>query len=340
MPNPDGMQYCKVEGRFRAFIADGTDAGSEPDFAPMTGTITFTANITNARNITLGAEEMYFPQPVTAVLDVDGDITLDGVKGVYLLCPSEVMTPSSWNWTATFKLKLPNGKLVRSFGPFPFDVVPGGEVDLAVALPVPAANGEWAIIGPAGPAGPTGAAGAAGATGPQGPEGPEGPAGPAGADSTVPGPEGPEGPAGPQGETGPAGADSTVPGPTGPTGPTGPQGPAGADGIDGLDGLPGADGADGVDGETGPQGPAGAEGATGATGPQGPAGADGADGADGATGPQGPQGIQGIQGPAGADGADGADGVDGTDATVPIQLGGTRPTTPPSTPYLWIGILP
>jgi hypothetical protein len=308
MPNPDGMKYCKVEGRFRAFLADGTDAGSEPDFAPMSGTITFTPNITHARNVTNGAEEMYFPQPVTVVLDTDGDLSLNGEKGVYLLCPSEVMNPGSFNWTAAFKLKLPNGKLVRSFGPYPFDVVPDGEVDLAVALPVPAATGEWALIGPAGPAGPTGAAGPAGATGPQGATGPAGPTGPAGADSTVPGPAGPAGATGPAGPQGPAGADSTVPGPAGPAG---------------------ADGAPGATGATGATGPAGA---TGATGPAGPAGADST-----VPGPQGPAGPTGPQGPAGAPGAD---GTDGTDATVPIQLGGTRPTTPPSTPYLWIGILP
>ena len=171
MSNPDGMLYTRVEGRFRAFLADGTDTGSEPDFAPMSGTITFTPNITHARNTTAGAEEMYFPQAIVVELDADGDISLNGEKGVYLLCPSEVMNPSSFNWTASFKLKLPNGKLVRSFGPYPFDVVPGGEVDLAVALPVPAATGEWAIVGPAGPAGPPGAAGPAGATGPAGPQG-------------------------------------------------------------------------------------------------------------------------------------------------------------------------
>src|SRR4029453_12371453 len=210
MPNPTGMKYCRVEGRFRAFVADGTDTGFEPDFQPMSGTITFTANITNARNTSNGVEEIYFPQAVTVELDADGYIALNGEQAVYLLCPSDVINPASWNWTATFRLKLPNGRLLRSFGPLPFDVVPDGTVDLAVVLPVPAANGDWALIGPAGPTGPTGAAGATGATGATGPPGPAGPTGPAGADSTVPGPTGPQGPAGPQGPTGPAGADSTV----------------------------------------------------------------------------------------------------------------------------------
>lgn len=263
MTNPDGMKFCRVEGRFRAFVADGTDAGEEPDFRPMVGTITFTANIINARNVNVGVEEMYFPQPITVSLDSDGDLSLNGTKGVSLLCPSEAIRPDDWNWTATFRVTLPDGTRVRNFGPFPFDVVPDGTVNLAAVLPVPAANGTWALIGPAGPAG---------------------------ADSTVPGPQGPEGPEGPQGPAG-------EPGEPGPAGADGAPGVDGVDGVNGTNGTNGADGAVGPEGPVGPVGPAGADGADGVDGVDGAIGPAGPAGADGAIGPEGPQGPVGPEGP-------------------------------------------
>jgi hypothetical protein len=275
---PDGLLYCKITGRLRAVGGESDEEGM-PGIPPLTGEGTITCNAASLTRIEVAGEmETFFPTRIPFNIDSDGYIAKDGLPFIMVLAPSPAIDPADFNYR--IRVRFADG---RRYGPFSFEVVPGGEVDLADILPVTANSGVVITRGPAGPAGEPGA------------------------DSTVPGPEGPQGPVGPQGEPG---ADSTVPGPVGPAGADGanstvpgPAGPAGVDGADGVDStVPGPQGIQGEPGADstvpGPQGPAGA--ASTVPGPAGPTGATGATGAASVVpGPQGPAGATGPTGPAG-----------------------------------------
>jgi hypothetical protein len=218
MANPANLQYCKVFGSFKAFVADSSDADDLPDLIPMTGTGEIYANIDRAKDLTPGQKSIYFNTSIPVTVDSDGDLSQGGRKYVMVLAPSDTISPVGFNYTIKLTLSVPGISGTRTFGPFAIPVVGGTEVDLADFLPVSSSAGTPVITGPMGPAGPPGAS----VTGPAGPAGPAGPQGPAG--ESITGPAGPVGPAGPMG---PAGADSTVPGPKGDTGATGPVGPEG-----------------------------------------------------------------------------------------------------------------
>lgn len=225
------MQFGTVTGRFLAIVADSpADSDDEPDLAPVTGQVRFTPSL--AAGVAEGA--IVLPTPVTADLDSQGYVSLNGVRGVTLVATDSTgINPSNFTYAVSF-IDLRYSGIPLTYRSFSFNLPAGTAVDLSEAAPVGTSNGV-AILrgekGDPGPAGPRGLDGAASTVpGPAGPKGDTGPAGPAGADSTVPGPAGPKGDTG---ATGPAGAASTVPGPQGiqgvqgPKGDTGPAGPTG-----------------------------------------------------------------------------------------------------------------
>jgi Collagen triple helix repeat (20 copies) len=266
--NPTNVTYCKIVGNFKSFVADGLDSDALPDFLPMTGTGLIWPNTVSAKNTGSGNKSTYFNSPVSVTVDADGDLSQGSNKFVMVLSSDSNVNPSAFNYTVRLNLKAVGEVNDRVYGPYTFDVVPGGVVDITDTLPVTASGGVPIVQGPQGVPGMAGPVGPKGDAGIQGPAGPQGEAGPAG------------GPQGPQGEQGPAG-------PQGPIGPKGDTGDTGATGPQGL------------------QGPVGPKGDTGATGPQGIQGETGPTGADGIQGPTGPQGIQGIQGETGPQGTDG-----------------------------------
>jgi len=166
MSNPPNLNYCKVYGNFKAFVADDTaDPDDLPDFTPVTGTGLIWANLERAKNTNTGQKSTYFNAPIPITLDSDGDISRNGVKYVMLLAPSVGINPPDFNYTILLTMTVPGGG-TRSFGPYPFNVTAGGEVDVTDIVPVAVSAGTPIIQGPEGPAGP---AGPIGATGPAGP---------------------------------------------------------------------------------------------------------------------------------------------------------------------------
>lgn len=231
------MQFGTVTGRFLAIVADGpADSDTEPDLVPVTGQVRFTPSLAAG----VADRAIVLPTPITADLDSQGYISLNGARGVTLVATDSTgINPSQFTYAVSF-IDLRYEGIPLTYRSFSFELPAGTTVDLSEAAPVGTSNGV-AIL--------------------RGEKGDPGPAGPAGADSTVPGPAGPKGDTG---ATGPAGAASTVPGPKGDTGATGPKGDTGAQGIQGPKGDTGATGPAGA---TGPTGPAGPKGDTGATGP-------------------------------------------------------------------------
>lgn len=163
MATLEPLKYGRVVGRFLANIADGPDIEDLPEFPPLQGTLTFTAG---AEKVLVATAE---PRPATYVqlpqyykvsLDEFGYITWRGEHGVKLVAPTEDTTnPSAWTWKVTFDLNYEGTPV--PIAPFSFNVPeyePGpdpenpdegssGLVDLTLASPVPASNGEAVVRG-------------------------------------------------------------------------------------------------------------------------------------------------------------------------------------------------
>jgi hypothetical protein len=161
MTNPPNLNYCKVYGNFKAFVADDTDSDDLPDFTPVTGTGLIWANLERAKNTNAGQKSTYFNSPIPVILDSDGDLSRNGVKYVMLLAPSPGINPTDFNYSILITANVP-GSGTRTFGPYPFNVTAGGEIDVTDLVPVAVSAGTPIIQGPEGPKGDTGAVGPAG----------------------------------------------------------------------------------------------------------------------------------------------------------------------------------
>ncbi|APE37655.1 hypothetical protein BOX37_31160 [Nocardia mangyaensis] len=156
------LEYGKVVGRFLANVADGPDIGDLPEFPPLSGRVTFTADA--AKVLVAGAE----PAPATYVqlpkhyecqLDEFGYLTWRGARGIRLVAPNAATNPSDWTWKVTFDLDYegdpvplePFSFTVGEYqpGPDPEDPDLGstGLIDLTLVSPVPASTGNAVVRG-------------------------------------------------------------------------------------------------------------------------------------------------------------------------------------------------
>lgn len=138
------LTYGKVVGRFLAAVADGTaDTDLYPDGIPLTGTVIFTPSapavlVTDATPVPVTV----LPAPIVTTLDSEGYISLNGVRGVFLLATdTQATNPTNFTYKVAFsKLQYAGTNTVQ----YPsFDIaVPAGTIrDLSTISPVPAANG-------------------------------------------------------------------------------------------------------------------------------------------------------------------------------------------------------
>jgi hypothetical protein len=144
------LNYCKIVGNFKAFIADNADSDDLPDFVPMSGTGQIWPNVTMAKNTQVGYKSTYFNSPISVSVDLDGDLSQGGRKYVMVLAESEVLNPEYFNYSILLTLAAQGESNFRTYGPFAFDVVPGGEVDLTDVIPVAANAGVAITQGPQG----------------------------------------------------------------------------------------------------------------------------------------------------------------------------------------------
>ena len=162
-------KYGKVVGRLLAVVGDGPDedeyptAGGYPDAVPLTGTVTFTPRA--SRLLAPGAlpdPVMAFATSIEAQLDESGYLTLNGKRGLFLLCPSSDVNPPDFTYRVRFNLQL-NGLPIAASDIEDLELVeyvPGPDlgnpdegstaVDLAVAAPVLPSTGTPVVRGPAG----------------------------------------------------------------------------------------------------------------------------------------------------------------------------------------------
>lgn len=150
MANPDNLQYCKIVGNFKAFVADGVDDDDLPDFVPMTGSGSIWPNVTITKNTSPGFKSTYFNSPISVEIDQDGDLSQGGRKYVMVLADSSQLNPNDFNYSILLNLSAQGEPTYRQYGPFSFDIIPGGQVDLTDVLPVDVNKGTPIIQGPTG----------------------------------------------------------------------------------------------------------------------------------------------------------------------------------------------
>lgn len=159
------IKHGKVVGRFLANVADGPDIDRIPEFPPLSGTVTFTAEapkILVVDGVPAPATIVQLPKHYVVSLDEFGYLTWRGERGVYLVAPSADTNPAEWTWRATFDLEYDGDPV--AIAPFSFTVpeyLPGpdpedpdtgstGLVDLTAVSPVPASAGDAVVRGPQG----------------------------------------------------------------------------------------------------------------------------------------------------------------------------------------------
>lgn len=150
---PAEVTTFKVVGRLARGMVDSADEGAEPDLVPIEGAkITFTPTMTDPSFTVPGAVEplIVFQESVSATTDENGYLKLPDADGdefgvILAYGHSPEISPSGWNWQVkisvggTFKDKV-----------FAIAGLPGGEINLANAVPVPPAPGvelaAWVTI--------------------------------------------------------------------------------------------------------------------------------------------------------------------------------------------------
>ena len=145
---PTNVKFGTVRGRFIVGINDGPDAGSEPDFIPASGEITFTPSVPYVPNPGApGGPVTMIKTEITAVLDSEGYLCTrnpDGTAGsrdVLLVATDDPgMLVQDWTWNVGYALR-PAGNvplILQSHG----ISVPAGEVtDLTTTIKVPSTPG-------------------------------------------------------------------------------------------------------------------------------------------------------------------------------------------------------
>jgi hypothetical protein len=135
--------YGQVIGRFVTAQADSVDVGTDPDFLPLTGSITFTPNVSHIVDDESFPEPLIIvPVPITAVLDASGYLSTPGADGItaayagiYLVATNDPdLNPTDFQYIVTYSLKYAGIAL-----PLPAHnivLLAGTTVDLALVVPV------------------------------------------------------------------------------------------------------------------------------------------------------------------------------------------------------------
>lgn len=138
-----------VVGRFLSVVADSIDdLDQEPEVVPMSGTVTFTPQV-SAVKVVEGAEEPATVNVATisAEIDEQGYLSRNGQRGIRLLASDGPTNPTGFTYQVTFALSLGKGAAGVKYQGFPIHVPANGTVDLTVAAPVPSSSGSSMVQG-------------------------------------------------------------------------------------------------------------------------------------------------------------------------------------------------
>lgn len=120
VPAPPNISYGKVVWQVISDVTDGSDPDANPDFIAPTGTVTFVASISTARDNTATPNPVSIVRdPIVGILDADGylctpdatDPTIAGARGVLLIATDdEDLNPVDWTYNVSYQLKGNNGR--------------------------------------------------------------------------------------------------------------------------------------------------------------------------------------------------------------------------------------
>lgn len=142
------LKYGTVKGRFIAAVADTTaDEDDLPDAIPLTGKVTFRPDV-QAILLAAGTEApvTVMPAPITAQLDSQGYLTLNGKRGVKLIATDNAEANPT-NFTYTVELDLRYQSTPVKYPSWSIQVPADRETDLTLQGRVPAASGTAIIRG-------------------------------------------------------------------------------------------------------------------------------------------------------------------------------------------------
>ncbi|PBC38484.1 hypothetical protein CJ179_38430 [Rhodococcus sp. ACS1] len=150
MPYP--LRYMTVVGNLSALVADGADVGDVPDAMPITGKVEFRL-ITSDDYVlcpdATGGPTIKYVAPIIANIDVDGDISWQGLKSVKLFTPDAHTNPTSAAYNVRFT-GLKYGTTPVTIEGFNFDAVPDATINLTSVARVPGTKPSPVTVGPRG----------------------------------------------------------------------------------------------------------------------------------------------------------------------------------------------
>lgn len=139
---PAEVTYGTVVGKLITAIADSDDVDSNPDSAPISGSVTFTPGPAKILSATSTPPVAILPQPIRVTLDADGAFSVN------LIATNDPnLNPTNWAYNVSFDLA------GLKFASFSMAVPAGVTTDIVNATPVATVGGTPVIQGPIGPSG-------------------------------------------------------------------------------------------------------------------------------------------------------------------------------------------
>lgn len=133
-------QYCLITHTIHSVAIDGDDTDRDPDHHPVTGIVVFEPLLGKGDSVVVTVDG----DPTTIVLTPiearisNGEIYHRGEKGIKLFAGGPDTNPEKIRYKATFHNLIAGGKTVP-LKEILFEAVPGGQLNLADAQPVPGA---------------------------------------------------------------------------------------------------------------------------------------------------------------------------------------------------------
>lgn len=143
MDLPSNMSFRTVVGRFLRAVADGADAGRDPDGVPLAGlTITFTPSVDRFKNMTATPPATIIVAPVVVTTDADGYLVDQfGIRGVRLVATDDTdLQPVGWTWRVS--ISGPGFRADTFDMALASDANATGPLDLTSVIRVPANPGQ------------------------------------------------------------------------------------------------------------------------------------------------------------------------------------------------------
>lgn len=153
-----GLPTGKVIGRFLFMSQDQDDAGSEPDYLNVTGTVKFTCSANGPLQVA-SMNLVLIPLVFEATFDSEGYLIPVGdptlTRGIQLpASSSSVYNPHDFTWKVSFDIRDTRTGLIIHVDPFNVYVTEGVDNDISTQVPVTGSGGVPIVRGETGPAGP------------------------------------------------------------------------------------------------------------------------------------------------------------------------------------------